>query len=198
MTGPSSPWGPYRHERLARIAPLPFVAVAAILIALIVFTPVLLYSGPSPFLAQGELAVDTLPGSNWTKFYVLPLDPQEVRYDSVELHVGSGFAWTGSCPAAVPSWSNVSDSNTLVVSENSTGNPVLVWAEAVYSASTGPVIYAGEFAFQVMDPAGPNPQLLMVPCTTVTPGAAVPSSSVPVGDLPVFLPLVDYGSGGPP
>lgn len=198
MSGPVSPWGPARHERLARLAPLPFVAVATILLTLIVFTPVLLSTDLSPLLTQGELAVDRLSGANWTKFYVLPLDPQEVRYDSIELRVGTGFAWSGSCPAAVPQWTNLSDNDSIVVAANTSSDPVVVWAEASYAAATGPVIYAGEFAFHAMDPSGPNPQLLMVPCSSATPGVTVPSSSVAFGDLPVFLPLVNYGAQGPP
>lgn len=196
MNGPPSPWGPARYPRLARLAPLPFVAVATILVTLIVFTPVLLSTGPSPLLTQGELAVDHLPGANWTKFYVLPLDPQQVRYASIELSVGTGFAWTGNCPASVSNWSNVSDTDVVVVSTNTSADPVLVWAEATYTAPTGPVIYAGEFVFHAMDPSGPNPELLLAPCPA-TPGAVVPAPAVSFGDLPVFLPLVNYGSGGP-
>lgn len=195
-----TPAGWSRPERLARIAPLPFVATATILVALIVFTPVLISAGPSPLLAQGELAVDGVPGTNWTKFYVLPLDPQAIRYASVQLDLGSGFAWTGTCPApaSVPTWMNASDSNSIVFSRNSSASPLLVYASATYQETTGPVIYAGEFAFGIVNPGGPNPQLLLVPCTSVTPGVTVPAPAIALSDLPVFLALVDYGSGGPP
>ncbi len=197
-SGPTSPWTWARHERLTRIAPLPFVAVAAILVALLLFTPVLLSTGPSAYLAQGELTVDRLPSVNWTKFYVTALDPHAVRYSSIDLRVGSGFSWNGACPTGTLTWTSLADTQAMSLLANTTANPVVVNATAVYSSADGPVVYAGVFAFNVLDPTGPAPVLQMVACTSSTPGISVPSPSIDVASLPISLSLFNYGSGGPP
>lgn len=185
-------------DRLSAIAPLPFVATTAVLVLLVLFTPVLLSTGPSPILAQGQLTIDRLPSGNWTKFYVMALDPHAIRYASIALAVGTGFAWNGSCPTSVQSWSSAQENETLGLGTSTGSDPVVVNATAVYQASTGPVVYAGEYAFHVLDGPGSVPQLLMVPCTATTPGASVPSSAVAIASLPVTIQLVNYGSGGVP
>lgn len=198
MTSSGTPWPWIRPARLARVAPLPFVAVSAILVALLVFTPVLLSSGTSTYLAQGELLVDRVVGANWTKLYVEPLDPQQVRYASIALDLGSGFLWNGSCPSTVTNWTNSTETEAIVLSANSTANPLYVYAAANYSTTDGPVIFAGAFALDVVDAGATGAVLLLAACTRVTPGVTVPTSSVAVADLQVALGLVNFGSGGPP
>ncbi len=194
---PASPWGWDRHSRLGRVAPLPFVAVSVILVALLLFTPVLLSTGSGIYLAQGELIVYSVPGANWTKFLVQPRDPQQINYTSIELHVGYGFAWNGTCPRTVANWSNTSDANAVALLTNTTHDPVVVSSTAVYSSPDGPVVFAGEFAFHVANVSGPVPTMFIVPCTAVTPGVSAPAS-LPVSQLQITLFLYNYGSGGPP
>ena len=198
MSPPATePWVP-RRGRFGRYAPLPFVTAAVVLIALLVFTPVLFSSGTSILLAQGELIVDAVPSANWTKLYVEPLDTQAVRYDAIALDLGYGFLWNGTCPSSVPNWTNVSETHAIDLSANTTHAPVLVWAEATYAGRDGPVVFAGAFAFNLEGPAGPNAQLGLAACPLLTPGVSVPESSIAVDDLQLTLSLVNFGSGGPP
>ncbi len=192
-----SGWGWDRHSRLARVAPLPFVAVSVILVALLLFTPVLLSTSSGVYLAQGELNVFSVSGANWTKFLVLPRDPQQINYTSISLGLGYGFAWTGSCPGTVTNWTNTSDTNSVALLANTTRNPVVVSSTAVYMSPDGPVVFAGSFAFDVANATGPNPTLFIAPCTSATPGVTAPAS-IAVAQLPITLFLNNYGSGGPP
>lgn len=198
MSRSSAPDAPRKAGRLSRLAPIPFVAVSAILVTLVVFTPVLLSNGPSPLLTRGELTVDGLPHGNWTAFYVWAFDSHAVRYRSVTVALGTGFLWNGTCPTSGLTWATVSATQVLVASTNTTTMPVVVNATAVYPGPNGPVIYAGEFAFDLMGASGQNPVLSMTACTQATPGVSVPSASVAVASFPVSLALVNYGSGGPP
>ncbi len=185
-------------DPLGRYAPAPFVAASAVLVLLIVFTPVLLSTGPSPLLTQGELTIDRVAGQNWTKFWVMPLDPHAVLYRSITLAVGTGFSWNGTCPTSPLSWSTTSDTQTHALSVNTTADPVVVNATAVYAMGAGRTVYAGEYAFDVVNPGGPSPTMLMVPCTSATPGATVPEPSVAVTNASITFGLVNYGSGGVP
>jgi hypothetical protein len=196
MNGTPWPWS--RPARLGRVAPLPFVAVSTILVALLLFTPVLLSSGTSVYLAQGQLIVDSVAGANWTKIYVQPLDPHAIRYASIALDLGSGFVWNGSCPSSVTRWTNSSATNQIELYANSTANPLLVYATAVYNDTSGPVVFAGAFALDLQGAPGPAPTLTLAPCVLLTPGVTVPSTSYAFTDLQLTLSLVDFGSGGPP
>ena len=183
-------------SRLQTIAPVPFVGAAAILVALIVFTPVLLASGPSPLAVRAELVVYRVVGSPTTQFYVHAVG-SDVPYATIDLALGSGFAWSGgSCPGTVANWTYVNETNRLDLLAVTDEDPVLVRATATYNQSSGPTIYAGELAFDVVNPGSSGESLTIVPCAS-TPGLS-PPGSIATADLPLSLYLVNFGSGGPP
>ncbi len=186
--GPSS--------RLQTVAPVPFVGAAAILVALIVFTPVLLASGPSPLAVRAELVIYRTVGSPTTQFYVHAVG-SDVPYATIDLALGSGFAWSGSgCPATVANWTYVNTTDRLGSLVVTSELPVLVRATAVYNQSSSSTVYAGELAFDVVNPGSSSETLAIVPCAS-TPGLSAPGS-IATGDLPLSLYLVNFGSGGPP
>lgn len=186
----------HRAELLGSYAPLPMVGAAAILVALIVFTPVLVETGPTPLARQAELIVYRVVGGLGTDFYLHAVG-SDVPYAHVSLALGTGFGWTGACPTSGISWNNTSASDRLELDATGTASPMLVYATANYTGSGSTTIYAGELAFEVVNPGSPAESLNIVPCTTATPGVTAPTSYA-VSQLPLSLLLVDYGSGGPP
>jgi hypothetical protein len=183
-------------SRLGAYAPVPLVGAASILVALIIFTPVLLASGPSPLAVQAELTIYRVVGGSTTQFYVRAVG-SEVAYSEIRLAVGSGFAWSGSCPTSGVSWS-YSNGTDLLEENAMTGSTVVVLnATAVYNPSGTMTIYAGELALEIVGLGTPGEALSIVPCTSVTPGMSAPGSWA-TANLPLSLDLVDYGSGGPP
>lgn len=181
-------------NRLGSVAPVPFVGVAAILIALIVFTPVLIASGPSSLAVQGYLYVYRVAGSAETDFEITAYD-QEVAYGWINLSVGSGFPWTGGCPTAKLNWTYDNETNELVASVVADSNPVVVNASAVYDQGGTRTVYAAEIAFDVVGLNSSGESLDYTPCPW-TPGVSSGSWAVSRGTL--GLSLVDYGPGGPP
>lgn len=188
------PTRPSRAGRLGAVAPVPFVGTATILVALIVFTPVLLATGPSPLAVQAELTVYRPVGSTTTEFAVHAFDP-EVPYRWLNLSLGTGFHWSGSCPSAKLNWSYANETNELVASLEANTGPVVVNATAVYDQGGSRTDYAGALAFQVLNVGSSSETLVYVPCAW-TPGIGPGGSwAVSRGTLP--LPLVNYGTGGP-
>ena len=183
-------------SRLGAYAPVPFAGAAAILVALIVFTPVLLASGPSALAVQAELVVYRVQGGTTTEFYLHAVG-SDVPYARIDLDLGTGFLWDGSCPTSGITWSNTSLTDVLSVSNTSLSAPVLVNASATYNASGRTSVYAAELALNVDNLGSSSESLAIVPCPAATPGESVPSSWL-VSNLPLALLLVDYGSGGPP
>jgi len=182
--------------RLGAIAPVPFVGTATLLVALIVFTPVLLAGGPSPLAVQPVLSVYRAPGASATSFDVHGADPN-VPYLWLNVSVGTGFVWNGLCPgsAGVAKWSYWNGTNTLGWTLVAGANPVVVNASVVYAQSSGRTVYAGELAFDLTGQNTSGESLLYVACpwtSTVSPGG---SWTVSLGPLPIDL--VNYGSGGP-
>jgi len=181
--------------RLGAVAPVPFVGLATILVALIVFTPVLIASGPSPLAVEGYLYVYRGTGSTLTDFEVAAYD-QEVPYDWLNLSVGTGFAWDGRCPTSALNWTYLNETDALVANRLTGANPVVVNATAVYVQGGSRTVYAGELAFDLVGQNSSSESLVYAPCPW-TPGVSSPGSwSVTLGTDP--FPLVNYGSGGPP
>ena len=181
--------------RLGAVAPVPFVGVAAILVALIVFTPVLLASGPSPLAVQAELTVYRAVGSGSADYGLHGLDGS-VPYRWLNLSFGSGFSWTGGCPASAPSWSLTSLVNATGVSVVEAANPVVVNASAVYVQGGSRTVYAGVVALYVPDLNASSPTLDYLPCPPTPTVTSSGSWSVGSGTFPVTL--VNFGAGGPP
>ncbi|HTW55201.1 MAG TPA: hypothetical protein VMG36_01980 [Thermoplasmata archaeon] len=174
---------------IRRFFPIPLVGVAALLIVLILFTPILFATGPAApgtFETQALLIVDRPSPSGPTNFYVRA-EGETVRYTAISIANASGFAWTGNCPAALR-WTFQNSSNAVAANLSSSGLTVAVNVTATYTVGASTAIYAAVIAFEV---SGSN--LVSVVCF----GASVPGS-LPLASLPVAVVLTDYGSGGPP
>ena len=186
---PALPWG-----RLGAVAPVPFVGAAAILVALIVFTPVLLATGPSPLAVQAELVVYRVVGAPSTDFYVHAVG-SNVPYRVVDIGLGTGFVWSGGCPRSGLTWNYTNDTDLLFLRVSTSSMPVVLNVTAVYGQGSSRTVYAAELAFDLVNPGAPSEALSIVGCSW-TP-AESPPGSWPVDHLPLSLLLVDYGSGGP-
>lgn len=176
-------WGAY--------APWPFVGATALLLIVILLTPVLISLGePAPgILTQAELGVDRVAGSNTTHFYVRPLGGS-VRYAAIWAAADENASdignWTGRGGL---NWTQLhyarywNGTDLILLGFNSTANPVAVNITACYSSGSGDELYYGEFVFYV----GPGPsgaeQLF---ATTSTSGVTV-SSTTPVSALPYWI-----------
>ncbi|MGP8078678.1 MAG: hypothetical protein ACLQD8_06495 [Thermoplasmata archaeon] len=172
--------------------PIPLVGATAILLVLIVFTPILFASGPpaaGSFETQAELIVDQLPSSNNTTFYVHAVGPT-VRYAEISIMLASNFAWSGVCPGSGLTFgAPVDQKNVLEVSAETEQNPVAIVATATYIEGGSTANYSAELAF---DTSGGY--LSSAACYGATP----PSSPLSIGSLPLVLLLQDWGSGSPP
>jgi len=190
-TGPA--WRP-PVGRLGAVAPVPFVGVATILVALIIFTPVLLATGPSPLAVQAELVIYRLPGATTTEFDIHAIGAA-VPYSSIRIGLGTGFSWDGSCPSTKLNWTVSNQTNQLTLSVNENVTPVVVNATAVYGQGSTRTVYAAELALQVIGRGQPGESLAIAVCPSTS--AVSVQSSVAVSNLPLALLLVNYGSGGP-
>jgi len=188
------PLRPGPLSRLGAVAPVPLVGLAAILVALIVFTPVLLSSGPSALAISGYLFVYRGAGSSATDFEVAAYD-QEVAYGWINLSVGTGFIWSGGCPTSTLHWTYVNETDALAANAFTGGNPLVVKATAVYLAGGTKTVFAGEMAFNLVGLNTSGATLEYAPCPW-TPGVSSTGSwDLGLGTRP--FPLVNYGSGGP-
>jgi hypothetical protein len=181
---------PVPRGRLSGLFPIPLVGTVAILLVLIVFTPILFATGPpaaGTFETQGELIVDQVAGT--TTFYVHAVG-ETVRYETVSIGVSGNFTWNGSCPsAALPGmvWQNGTDKLEQDLATGS--NPVVVQVAASYTEGGSTANYAARLAFYTQ-----GGTLTGSACYGATP----PSGGLPTGSLPLVLLLQDWGSGGPP
>jgi hypothetical protein len=189
LGAPNLPWG-----RLGAVAPVPFVGTAAILVALIVFTPVLLATGPSALAIQAELVVYRVVGAPMTDFYVHAVG-SNVPYSDVDVGLGTGFTWNGGCPSSGLHWNYTNDTDLLFLRVSTSSMPVVVNVTAVYGQGAGRTVYAAELAFSLVNAGTSSEALAIAGCPWT--GAESPPGSWPVAHLPLSLLLVDYGSGGP-
>jgi hypothetical protein len=192
MSAPGSALTP--AGRLGAVAPIPFAGTAAILVALIVFTPVLLATGPSALAVQAELAAYRVSGSLTTEFTVHAYDPN-VPYRWLNLSLGTGFTWNGGCPTTKLNWTYTNGTNELVASVLTNATAVVVNASAVYSQGGSRTVYAGELAFAILGFGTSTERLAYAPCRWTPSVASAGSWAVSQGALPISL--VNYGAGGP-
>lgn len=171
--------------------PIPLVGTAAILLVLIVFTPILFATGPpaaGTFETQGELIVDQFPVGSNTTFYLHAVGPA-VRYSYLSIGVASGFSWTGTCPTSGLTWTDWQNATDRLGAEISTAsNPVAVEATATYVANGATANYSADLAF-----FSASGSLSIAVCDGATPPSATPLTS-----LPIVLLLQNWGAGGPP
>ena len=188
--------------RLGAYAPLPLVGVAALLVVLIVFTPLLVLNTRQPtpgILTQAELVVDREYGNSTMHFYVWALG-ETIRYDSIHVGIASAFGWAGSSAVA---WSNLTwsqwdnASGVLSVIVSTSANPVALNITAHYVSPSGTAWYVGLLAFYVWSSTPPGSESLIA--QSGTSGVAVPSStSVSNSSLPLDILLHNAGSGATP
>ena len=183
------PWG-----RLGAVAPVPFVGTAAILVALIVFTPVLLATGPSPLAVRAELVVYRVVGSPTTEFYVHAVG-SDVPYSEIDVALGTGFLWSGGCPTSGLNWTYSNETDLLELSVTTSLTPVVVNVTVVYDNGGASTVYAAELAFAIIHPGMSNEAIAIAPCPWTS--AESPPGSWSVTNLPLTLLLINYGSGGP-
>jgi hypothetical protein len=199
MTGGPTPGAGTPARRVSDVLPWPLAGVAVLLIVLILLTPVLLSTGGQPaagtIFTQARLTIDRVAGGNVTRFYV-DAEGDTVRYASLEVTWASGFAWTGSGSPAFGTlnWTTaLNETNVLVGIVSASANPVALNVTALYNEN-GVAYYVGVFAFYVTNATGSpaNSIVALSPTSGVT---VAPSTSI--ASLPVIVPLVDVGSGGP-
>jgi len=190
----SAGWIPSAWGRLGAVAPVPFAGTATILVALIIFTPVLMAIGPSPLAARAELVIYRVVSSSTTDFYVHGVGP-DVPYSEVALYLGTGPIGVGSCPTARLNWTGMSQANTLGVSVTTNATRLVVNVTAVYGTGASKTVYAAEIAFAIVHVGASDEGLDMAVCPS-TPGVTVPSSWS-TANLPLAVLLGNFGSGGP-
>lgn len=175
----------------ADLFPIPLVGATAILLVLIVFTPVLFASGPpaaGSFETQGLLIVDQGSSATNITFYVHAVGPA-VLYSNISIGLAGGFPWTGACPVSglhFTTWLNRSE--TIEADLGSALDPVAAQVSAVYTEGGLTADYAAELVFD--SSAG---LISIVACS----GATAPSAPQPIG-TPVVLLLGETSSGGSP
>ncbi len=135
-----------------RYFPIPLVGVAAILLVLIVLTPVLIGSGvpaAGTIFTQAEIIVD-YPGVNMTSYLYLHAIGN-IRYASLSIGIAENYNW--SAPPSVGSlrWGNWTNGTNLVAIDTSyAGNPVAINVSAYYTtAKVGSAWYVAIIAFEV-------------------------------------------------
>lgn len=194
MTGAASFRDPPRGRgpRLSELFPLPFVAVALLLLVLVFATPVLTGQSSGGVLSQAELIVDALPGNDSTHVYVRGLSTT-ARYSEINLGLAFDFQWSGSFPGGLLNWSSWTNvSSVLSVDRIAPGNPVAVNVTALYTVNGVNSLYVGLLALDVGIPSGST-----TPTLTVASGSpGIGGFAIPVADLPVVIPLVYAGTGG--
>ncbi len=188
--------------KLGTYAPWPLVGVAVLLIALIVFTPVLVSKSPHQpapgILTQAELVVDKIAGVPALHFYVWALG-EEIRYDQLHIGLAGSFNWTGS---SAMNWSRLNwtvwYNGSEVLSEiiASSANPVALNISAYYVSPGGSAWYVGVIAFYVSVTSPPSGETLFA--ATDTSGITVVSPLAVSNDtLPMAI-LLHNAGGGPP
>jgi len=202
VNGPTNPIPPRRRVgRLGVYAPWPLVGVTLILVALVVFTPVLVSNSHQPgpgLLTQAELVVDRTAYNATFHFYVWALG-ETIRYDAVRVGLAGPFNWSGTnlVPWGSLNWTRwYNGSNILSEIVTTQANPVALNISVHYVSPSGATWYVGLLAFYVYTTASPSGESLY--SATATPGIGVPgATAVSNSTLPVAILLANAGSGGP-
>ena len=171
--------------------PIPLVGATAILLVLIVFTPILFATGPpaaGTFETQAELIVDQVTSGGTITFYVHAVGPT-IRYGVISIGIATNFAWGGSCPTSGLAWSAWQNGTDVLAGQlSSSASPVVVQATATYTVNGATANYSAEVAF---DSSG------SMISSAVCFGTTSPASE-PLDGLPLVLVLQNWGTGGPP
>src|SRR5271157_3349671 len=188
--------------RLGSYAPWPLVGVTLLLVALIVFTPILVANTRQPgpgLLTQAELVIDKAGANASLHFYVWALG-ETIRYDEIRIGVATAFNWIGTNAMNWTAlnwtvWHNDTDVLSVIVA--SSDNPVALNISAHYVSPSGSTWYVGLLAFYVAVTTPPSGQSLY--SASGTSGIALTSPLAVSNDtLPFFILLKDVGPGGVP
>ncbi|MFZ0699413.1 MAG: hypothetical protein WAN74_04405 [Thermoplasmata archaeon] len=173
-----------------RFFPTPLVGVAAILLVLIVLTPVLIGTGvpaAGTIFTQAEVIVD-YPGSNSTSYFYLHAIGN-VRYANLSIGVAENYDWNTPPPIGSIVWGNwTNGTNMVVIGASYSNNPIAVNVSAYYTtAKEGSAWYVAILAFEVS-----GNTLFM---RSYTAGVDVPHSIQLTGSQqPVAILLSDIGA----
>ena len=183
--------------RLGTFFPWPLVGVALLLVALIVFTPVLLSTASGPYYTQAVLVVDRVAGPNLTTNFYVHAIGGTVRYQTISMAIAYGFNWSGGFPSENLSWydwENLTDA--LEYSYYAPFNPVVVAVTATYVSGSTTSAYSGVLAFYVSG-LGTSHEVLNAVTAPGSSGVTV-APSTPVSSLPLILSLQPGTIGGFP
>ena len=183
-------------NRLAPFFPWPLVGVAALLVMLVLLTPVLLSGGRSGLYTQAELVVDRTPGGNTTNFYVHAVGAA-VRFQQITIAIAYGFVWSGGFPSGTLFWSGWENFTNVLAAQLFTAyNPVAVYVVATYSSGGTVTVYAGIVAFAVTS-IGTSSETLNAAVSPTTSSVSV-ASTTSVASLPTTILLETWTAGGLP
>lgn len=173
-----------------RFFPIPLVGAAAILLVLILLTPVLIGTGvpaAGTIFTQAEVIVD-YPGDNATSNYYLHAIGN-IRYSILSIGIAENYAWNNPPPISSLVWGNWTNATDLVaISASSSDNPVALNISAYYStAKEGSAWYVAIVAFEVVG----NTLFFR----SYTSGVDVPHSVTLTGSQqPIAILLADVGA----
>jgi hypothetical protein len=188
MIAPSSP-PPVRSR--ADLFPIPLVGATAILVVLIVFTPVLFASGPpaaGTFETQALLVIEQVSTGENVTLYLHAVGPA-ILYSNLSIGLAGGFTWDGSCPTSGLHFLVWENATTALEEDLGTAlDPVAIKVTAIYTEGGSTATYAAELALQ-----STGGMISMAACSGATP----PASPQPVG-TPIVLLLAETTSGGSP
>ncbi|HYA54115.1 MAG TPA: hypothetical protein VEG42_00750 [Thermoplasmata archaeon] len=201
MSGDTLPkWFRSPPGRIGIYAPWPLVGVSMLLVALIIFTPVLVANSHQPgpgLLTQAELVVDKTASNSTVHFYVWALG-EEIRYDAIRVGLSNSFSWAGSSPLNWSrlnwtSWQNGTDVLSVIV--DTQANPVALNISAHYVSPSGSTWYVGTLAFFVSAATASSGESLY--SASGTSGITVTSPLAVSNDtLPAVILLHNAGPGG--
>jgi hypothetical protein len=162
----------------------PFVGIAVLLVALIILTPNLFSTGSAGLQTRAQLIVERAsPGGN-TSFYVESIGTSTL-YQSIQVSFAPLPSWPYKGTAAeLSNWTWVNGTETLVLVAVTAMNPVAINVTVNYTVASGlTTYYVGTYAFFL------NDTTMTLQAVGLLTGAAPPTASTPLANLPIFLTL---------
>ncbi len=173
-----------------RYFPTPLVGIAAILLVLILLTPVLIGSqvpAAGTIFTQAEVIVDYPTINTTTYLYLHAIG--NIRYTSLSIGIAENYNWNAPPPIGSLVWGNWTNGTDLVaIGTSYSGNPIAINVSAYYSTTkVGSAWYVAIIAFEVSGTA--------LVFRSYTAGVDVPRSIQLTGSQqPVAILLSDVGA----